>query len=49
VSLAATAKRRYPLNVVHDEAGTIYCYDTASEPPVRHRMAYMGYEKDRET
>jgi Transposase DDE domain len=49
VSLAATAKRRYPLNVVHDEAGTIYCHDTASEPPVRHRMAYMGYEKDRET
>jgi Transposase DDE domain len=49
VSLAATAKRRYPLNVVHDEAGTIYCYDTASDPPVRHRMAYMGYEKDRET
>lgn len=49
VSLAATAKRRYPLNVVHDEAGTIYCYDTQSDPPVRQRMAYMGYEKDRET
>jgi hypothetical protein len=42
-------KGRYPLNVVHDEAGTVYCYDMASEPPVRHPMAYMGYEKDRET
>jgi hypothetical protein len=40
---------RYPLNVVHDEAGTVYCYDTVSDPPVRHKMAYMGYEKDRET
>jgi hypothetical protein len=49
VSLAATAGRRYPLNVVYDEAGTIYCYDTASDPPARHRMAYMGYEKDRDT
>jgi hypothetical protein len=49
VPLAATAKRSYPLNVVHDEAGTLSCYDTVSDPPVRHRMAYMGYEKDRET
>jgi hypothetical protein len=49
VSLAATTKKSYPLNVVHDEAGTIYCYDTHSNPPVRHRMSYMGYEKDRET
>jgi len=40
---------RYPLNVVHDEAGTVYCYDMVSNPPVRHRMAYVGYEKDRET
>jgi hypothetical protein len=39
---------RYPLNVVHDEAGTVYCYDTVSDPPVRHKMAYIGYEKDRE-
>jgi hypothetical protein len=38
---------RYPLNVVHDEAGTVYCYDTVSDPPVRHKMAYVGYEKDR--
>jgi Transposase DDE domain/Transposase domain (DUF772) len=42
-------KGRYPLNVVHDEAGTIYCYDTVSNPPVRHKMAYIGYEKDRDT
>lgn len=40
---------RYPLNVVHDEAGTIYCYDQTSDPPVRHQMAYMGYEKDRDS
>jgi hypothetical protein len=39
---------RYPLHLVHDEAGTVYCYDTASDPPVRHRMAYIGYEADRE-
>lgn len=41
--------KRYPLNLVHDEAGTVYCYDTASAPPVRHRMSYVGYEKDRGT
>jgi hypothetical protein len=41
--------RKYPLNVLHDEAGTIYCYDMVSAPPVRHKMAYVGYEKDRET
>jgi hypothetical protein len=40
---------RYPLNVLHDEAGTIYCFDQTSNPPVRHRMAYLGYEKDRES
>src|SRR4051794_2712773 len=38
-TLAKTTKKRYPLNVVHDEAGTIYCYDMVSAPPVRHRMA----------
>ena len=38
-----------PRHVVHDEAGTVYCYDTTSEPPVRHRMACAGYEKDRGT
>lgn len=36
-------------NIVHDEAGTIYCYDKASDPPVRHRMAYIGHEPARKT
>ena len=36
-------------NVVYDEAGTVYCYDKASDPPVRHRMAYMGREPGRGT
>jgi hypothetical protein len=40
---------RYPLNIVHDEAGTVYCYDMVSEPPARRRMAYVGYEKDRQS
>jgi Transposase DDE domain/Transposase domain (DUF772) len=36
-------------NVVYDESGTIYCYDKVSDPPVRHKMAYIGYEPERET
>jgi hypothetical protein len=36
-------------NVVHDESGTIYCYDKQSDPPVRHRMAYLGHEPKRGT
>jgi hypothetical protein len=36
-------------NVVYKEDGTIYCYDKVSDPPVRHPMAYIGYEPDRET
>jgi hypothetical protein len=40
---------RTPLNVVHDQAGTVFCYDKVSEPPVRHAMAYIGHEKERET
>jgi hypothetical protein len=40
---------RVPLHVVHDEAGTVYCYDTTSNPPVRRAMSYAGHEKDRET
>ncbi len=36
-------------NIVYDEAGTIYCYDKVSNPPVRHKMAYMGSEADRGT
>ena len=31
----------------YDEAGTVYCYDMVSKTPVRHPMAYVGYEKDR--
>ena len=40
---------RYPLNLVHDEAGTVYCYDTKSEPPIKRQMAYVGHEEDRGT
>ena len=36
-------------NVVYDEAGTVYCYDLVSDPPVRHRMAYIGHEPARGT
>jgi Transposase DDE domain/Transposase domain (DUF772) len=36
-------------NVVYDEAGTVYCYDRVSQPIVRHPMAYIGYEPERET
>ena len=36
-------------NIVYDEAGTVYCYDRTSLPIVRHKMAYIGYEPQRET
>lgn len=36
-------------NIVYDEAGTVYCYDTVSEPATRHRMAYVGHESQRGT
>jgi hypothetical protein len=36
-------------NVVYKEDGTIYYYDKVSDPPVRHPMAYIGYEPERET
>jgi hypothetical protein len=36
-------------NIVHDEAGTLYCYDRASTPIVRHPMSFTGYEADRGT
>jgi Transposase DDE domain len=36
-------------NIVYDEAGTLYCYDKVSEPPVRHPMAYIGHEPQRGT
>ena len=35
-------------NIVYDEAGTVYCYDRTSNPPVRHAMSYIGHEPDRE-
>jgi hypothetical protein len=40
---------RVGLPVVYDEAGTVFCYDTVSEPPVKKQMACIGYEKGRET
>ena len=36
-------------NVVYDEAGTLYCYDKLSDPPVRREMAYIGHEASRGT
>jgi hypothetical protein len=36
-------------NIVYDEAGTVYCYDKVSDPPLKHRMSYIGYEPDRGT
>ena len=36
-------------NIVYDEAGTVHCYDRTSQPIVRHPMAYIGYEPQRET
>lgn len=36
-------------NIVYDEAGTVHCYDRTSLPIVRHKMAYIGYEPQRET
>jgi hypothetical protein len=40
---------RTPLNVVYDQAGTIYCYDRVSPIPVRHPMSYIGHEPERGT
>ena len=36
-------------NIVYTEDGTIYCYDKVSDSPVRHPMAYIGYEPERGT
>ena len=36
-------------NLVYDEAGTVLCYDKVSDPPVRHRMSYIGHEPRRGT
>lgn len=40
---------RTPLNVVYDQAGTLFCYDRVSPTPVRHAMAYIGHEPARGT
>lgn len=40
---------RTPLNVVYDQAGTLFCYDRVSPTPVRHPMAYIGHEPERGT
>lgn len=40
---------RTPLNIVYDQAGTLFCYDKVSDPPVRHAMAYIGHEAERGT
>jgi hypothetical protein len=36
-------------NVIYDEEGSIHCYDKVSDPPVRHKMAYIGHEPERGT
>lgn len=36
-------------NIVYDEAGTLFCYDRVSEPMVRHPLAYIGHEPERQT
>ena len=38
---------KLPTPLYYDEAGTVYCYDMTPQTPVRHPMAYVGYEKDR--
>lgn len=40
---------RTPLNIVYDQAGTVFCYDQVSDPPLRHSMAYIGHEAERGT
>lgn len=36
-------------NIVYDESGTVHCYDKVSDPPVRHKMGYIGHEPQRGT
>jgi hypothetical protein len=40
---------RVPLHIVHDEAGTVFCYDTTGPAPIRRAMSYAGHEKHRGT
>lgn len=36
-------------NIVYHEDGSVHCYDRVSEPMVKHPMAYIGHEPERET
>jgi len=38
---------RVGLPVVYDEAGTLFCHDAASDPPVKRQMSCIGHEADR--
>lgn len=40
---------RTPLHIVYDQAGTVFCYDKVSDPPLRQQMAYIGHEPERGT
>ena len=40
---------RIGLPAVYDEAGTAFCYDTASDPPTEREMAGLGHDKGRDT
>jgi hypothetical protein len=40
---------RIPLHVVYDEIGTVYCYDTTGDVPIRRAMQYAGHEQERGT
>lgn len=42
------AIKNTPTPIYHDEAGTVYCFDKTGKEPVRHEMAFVGYEKDRQ-
>jgi hypothetical protein len=44
---ALPGSEQAPAPLYYDEAGSVYCYDMVSKTPVRHPMAYVGYEQDR--
>jgi len=46
---ADASRPRRNIEHVYDEAGTVYCYNRTSLPMVRQKMAYIGYEPQRET
>jgi hypothetical protein len=39
--------RGQPTPFVYDEAGTVFCYDSVSEPDVKRPMAYWGHDAAR--